>query len=114
MQTPPVAATAAAAAPPADRGHIARLSGALAALLGLAEGVELSEGNVLARLWQQGLIPSPTSTRAQGASPPHHRVRLSGALAKEMAGFHLPNTGYPVPLNLMKSCPRNRVVELSH
>jgi len=97
MHTTTAAAAATTAAASAvetspDRGYIARLSGALAALLSHrhAEGAELSEDELLgglrkARLTSYEFLPAPQ--RAQGGTPRHRLlVRLSAALAEELAG----------------------------
>jgi hypothetical protein len=116
MQTPAAAAASAAARPP-HRGYVACLSAALAALLDHAAGAELSEDELLGELREAGLItyPSPALGRLleilpgrllellvllpwwalerlqgpQKSTPPHRfRVRLSGALAEELAGLY--------------------------
>jgi len=95
MQTPAVAA-AAAVDPAPDRGYVACLSVTLAALLGRAAGAELSEDELLLTLGEVGLITYSPSTRAQGVIPPRRRrVRLSAALAEELAGAYSPDTEHP-------------------
>ena len=101
MQTP--AHLAAAADPPSDRGYVARLSATLAAMLARVAGAELSEDELLLRLGERWLITYPPATRAQGLSAPHriphHRnVRLSAALAEELAGPYLPRTKYALQI----------------
>ena len=138
MQTPAAsAAAAAAAARPPHRGYVACLSAALAALLGHAAGAELYEDELLDGLKEAGLITYPPPPlgpplgpligrllvwvlgwlrqllpwwlllRVQGALPPH-RLRLSGALARKLAGPHSPNTQFPFfsssPCLLVTSC----------
>jgi hypothetical protein len=66
MQT---VSAAAAASPPAR--YVVRLAGALAALLGRAEGAELPEDELLGRLRAEGLIthPSPLLEPLLGEMP---------------------------------------------
>ena len=91
MQTP----VAAAAERPSVSGYLARMSAALAALLGRAAGAELSEDELLLWLRVKGQITYPLSPlRVQEMTPPQRlTVRLSWELAKMLAGPYLPSTG---------------------
>jgi hypothetical protein len=79
-----------------ERGYVARLSGTLAALLGRAAGAELSEDGLWGGLRAAGLITYPPAPlTAEGPSPYHFLlVRLSVALAEELAGPDSPNAAY--------------------
>jgi hypothetical protein len=94
------------------RRYVARLSVALAALLGHAAGAELSEDGLLGGLRAAGLITYPPSPLLS----PHHLllVRLSGALAEQLAGPHLANTSYPSELNFDTPCAKSNCQFMSH
>jgi len=99
-----------AAAAERRRSYVARLSCALAALLDRAADAELSEDGLLGGMRAAGLIIYPSSPLAAERLSPHHLlVRLSEALAEELAGPYLPNIGYPSQLNLNEPCAQEQL-----